>query len=172
MIHRRFESDATRSEALYSDCDRYRYGLSRIWDEERPPVLFIMLNPSTATERANDPTIHRCETRARGMGAGGVLIANLYGWRATRPAELRRARDPVGDANDGVIRAYHARAGLTVAAWGVHGGRDGRGRDLARRLGALHHLGLTKHGHPRHPLYVPYAVEPQPWPAADRYAGR
>ncbi|MHA6347096.1 DUF1643 domain-containing protein [Roseivivax sp. CAU 1761] len=171
MIRRSHIHDGTVSEAVYSPCDRYRYGLSRIWDAARPPELFVMLNPSTATELANDPTIHRCEQRARAAGAGGVLIANLFGWRATRPADLRRAGDPVGPDNDALLFDWHRRAGRTVAAWGVHGALAGRGPAIAARLGAASHLGLTRDGHPRHPLYVAYAVAPRPWPAPERYTG-
>ncbi|QFT48216.1 hypothetical protein FIU97_16655 [Roseivivax sp. THAF40] len=168
MIRRTHTESGTFSEALYSPCEAYRYGLSRRWSEA-PPVLFIMLNPSTATERANDPTIHRCETRARAMGAGGVQIANLFGFRATRPADLRRAPDPVGPDNDALVLDWHAAATMTIAAWGVHGAYQVRAGDLAARMGPLWHLGLTKAGHPRHPLYVPYARAPQAWPAAARY---
>ncbi|SFD74140.1 DUF1643 domain-containing protein [Roseivivax sediminis] len=169
MITRRHEAGGTRSEALYSPCGRYRYGLARTWDAQAAPVLFVMLNPSTATEMANDPTIHRCETRARTMGAGGVKIANLFAWRATRPADLRCAEDPEGPENAALLADWAGGAAMTVAAWGVHGAWRGAGPALARRLGPLWHLGLTRDGHPRHPLYVAYRVTPEPWPAAERY---
>ncbi|MHA6324775.1 DUF1643 domain-containing protein [Roseivivax sp. CAU 1753] len=168
MIHRTHESHGTRSEAVYSDCECYRYGLARQWSEA-PPVLFVMLNPSTATELANDPTIHRCEQRARTMRAGGVQIANLFGFRATRPADLKTAPDPVGPDNDELLMRWHGSARMTVAAWGVHGAYRGRAACFAHRMGKLWHLGLTRDGHPRHPLYVPYATVPAPWDAAARY---
>ncbi len=173
MIHRRHDHEGTRSEALYSECERYRYGLSRTWDAGAAPVLFVMLNPSTATELRNDPTIHRCETRARAMGAGGVMIANLFAWRATQPSELRAAEDPVGPDNAAVLEDWRARAGWTIAAWGVHGALAGAGQEAARRPGELWHLGLTKAGHPRHPLYVAYSRAPERWDGAARaaYAG-
>ena len=169
MIRRTHAQNDTLSEALYSPCERYRYGLSRRWSDAAP-VLFVMLNPSTATERANDPTIHRCEARARTMGAGGVQIANLFGFRATRPEELKAASDPVGPENDALLDAWHRQAHMTIAAWGVHGAHLGRAAVFADRMGDLWHLGLTRDGHPRHPLYVAYARAPEPWPAAMRYA--
>ncbi len=168
MIRRHHSANGTESEAFYSPCMAYRYGLARRWSDA-PPVLFVMLNPSTATEAANDPTIHRCETRARAMGAGGVRIANLFGFRATRPADLRRAADPIGPENDALLLDWHAEASMTVAAWGVHGAHLDRAATLARQMGPLWHLGLTQAGHPRHPLYVPYARTPEPWLGHDRY---
>ena len=168
MIRRSHSRDGTYSEAFYSPCEAYRYGLSRRWSEAAP-VLFVMLNPSTATELANDPTIHRCETRARAMGAGGVRIANLFGFRATRPEDLKRAEDPVGPDNDALLLDWHTDAQMTVAAWGVHGAHLGRAARLAAQMGPLWHLGLTQAGHPRHPLYVPYRTAPLPWPASSRY---
>ncbi|MGY9048037.1 hypothetical protein P775_10215 [Puniceibacterium antarcticum] len=169
MITRAHMDDATRSEALYSPCERYRYGLSRIWDDAGGLVLFVMLNPSTATELRNDPTIERCERRTRAMGFGGFRIANLFGLRATRPAELKAAEDPVGVGNDEILYLWGQGAEMTIAAWGVHGAYLGQGRRMARELPQLWHLGLTKHGHPRHPLYVPYATGPEFWPQEKRY---
>lgn len=170
LVHRAHEADGCLSRVWYSKCDLYRYGLSRVWDVAQPAVLFIMLNPSTADELTNDPTVARCETRARSMGFGGVMIANLFAYRATRPQDLKRAEAPVGGANDAVLAHWTARAGLTIAAWGVHGGHQGRAAAMARGLdGSMSHLGLTKDGHPRHPLYVSFATAPREWRLADRY---
>lgn len=154
----------TDSLALYSPCETYRYGLARRWDASRGMVLFLMLNPSTATELRNDPTIERCERRARQMGCGAVLIGNLFAFRATKPADLKAAADPVGPDNDAVVARWHEAADWTIAAWGVHGAHLGRNTALPARLkGPMHHLGLTKYGHPRHPLYVPYDRSPILW---------
>jgi hypothetical protein len=155
MIERSASASGRHSTALYSPCLRYRYGLSRVWEATGPGLLFVMLNPSTADEHRNDPTIARCEARARRLGFGGVRIANLFAFRATRPAELRRAADPVGPENDALLRDWSRKAALVVAAWGVHGSFRGRDRAAIALLGPeLHHLGLTRAGHPRHPLYV------------------
>ncbi|ETX15152.1 hypothetical protein OCH239_17875 [Roseivivax halodurans JCM 10272] len=170
MISRRHIHEGTVSEAFYSECERYRYGLSRVWDESVPPVLFVMLNPSTATELANDPTIHRCETRAQRMGAGGVSIANLFAFRATKPSDLKRAEDPEGPENAALLADWHDRAAWTIAAWGVHGGFREAGQRAARSMADLWHLGTTKDGHPRHPLYVSYKIDPVLWLISDRYA--
>ncbi|WP_425099898.1 DUF1643 domain-containing protein [Tropicibacter sp. S64] len=171
MIERQAEAEGVRSMALYSPCETYRYGLARVWDAALPGVLFVMLNPSTADEHRNDPTIERCQRRAQAMGCGAVRIANLFAFRATRPEDLRRAADPVGPQNEGLLRAWSGAAALTVAAWGVHGTFLGQAARIAPLLqGDVRHLGLTKGGHPRHPLYVSYKVNPTEWPRESRYA--
>ena len=167
MIERRHAADGTESTALYSPCDAYRYRLTRSWNANAASVLFVMLNPSTATERQNDPTIARCERRARDAGFGGYTICNLFAWRATTPAELRLASDPIGPENDRVLLDCTPYAAQVICAWGVHGALHGRGfvvRDFLRDSGTpLFHLGLTQAGHPRHPLYLSYSAKAKPW---------
>lgn len=175
MITRTHRDGATRSEAVYSDCERYRFSLTRVWDPAGPRVLFVMLNPSTATELRNDPSVARCERRARVLGFGAFGVCNIFAWRETDPARMRAVADPVGDGNDAAIRAAGAGADRIVCAWGAHGAHLGRGRTVEALLRAtgrpLYHLGLTRDGHPRHPLYVAYATEPVPWPAGAACAG-
>lgn len=167
MILQEHATGPTRSTALYSACGRYRYRLSRIWGPGAP-LLWVMLNPSTATEMRNDPTVERCERRTRAMGFGSFTVCNLFAWRSTDPAGLRRVADPVGPGNDGVILAAAAGAGLILCAWGTDGAQEGRGAQVAALLRAaghpLHHLGQTRGGQPRHPLYVAYSRAPRPWP--------
>lgn len=169
MITRDFQKGDAASTAIYSDCERYRYALTRVWDEAKPRLLFIMLNPSKATERANDPTVERCERRARVLGYGAMRVMNIFAWRETDPKKLRRATDPVGPENDALLLAGLAWADRVIAGWGVHGEHVGRGPEveaLLRGAGAdLCCLGLSKAGHPRHPLYIAYAKPPMPWRA-------
>ncbi len=170
MIERRAERDGVVSRAWYSPCACYRYGLTRRW-AAGPELLFVMLNPSTATETANDPTIERCQRRALRLGFGALAVANLFAFRATQPAALKAAEDPVGPETDALLTAWSVRAGITLAAWGVHGDLLGRARQVASQLaGDVRHLGLTRDGHPRHPLYVAYDTPLVAWPAEDRYA--
>ena len=130
-----------------------------------------MLNPSTATEEVNDPTIARCQKRAQLLGFAGLRIANLFAYRATRPEDLRRAAEPEGPENAALLERWGAEAPVTLAAWGVHGALRDQGPRIAPTLrGDVRHLGLTQAGHPRHPLYVTYNLEPQPWPPEARYA--
>lgn len=165
-VIRRHHAGGRRSWAAYSPCMQYRYGLSRRWGSGAV-LLYVMLNPSTATERANDPTIERCERRARQLGFAGLGVVNLFAFRATRPQDLKRADDATGPLNDAAIRAAALRADQVLCAWGVHGDHLGRGdqvRELLRGLGRpLLHLGLTKAGAPRHPLYVSYSHQPALW---------
>ncbi|MGZ9808955.1 DUF1643 domain-containing protein [Pseudoroseicyclus sp. H15] len=172
LVSRQHVAEGRRSEALYSACGAYRYLLTREWGEG-PRLMWIMLNPSTADERRNDPTIERCERRSRALGCGGMAIANLFAFRATRPAELKAAEEPEGPQNGAVIEAALGwlGGGMVLCAWGIHGGHLGRGAALAARLAArgraLHVLGLTQGGLPRHPLYLPYSAKPQPWCPAE-----
>ena len=171
LITRSHTKGDALSTAVYSDCAHYRYSLTRIWDAGGPHVTFIMLNPSTATEVQNDPTIERCEQRARRLGFGGFCVANIFALRATDPRVMRAAADPEGPDNLAALMQAADQADTLIAAWGVHGAHRDHGPAMARHLRAaghvLHHLGLTQAGHPRHPLYLPYAAQPQLWRAVD-----
>ncbi|RDC71554.1 DUF1643 domain-containing protein [Rhodovulum sp. 12E13] len=167
MITRQALKGDAPSTATYSDCERYRYTLTREWASERGRLLCVMLNPSTATEAQNDPTVERCERRARALGYGAFRVCNIFAWRATDPRVLRTLRDPVGPENDAAILDGATWADAVLCAWGSHGAHLGRGPEVERLLRAtgapLCHLGLTKQGHPRHPLYVAYARQPIDW---------
>lgn len=168
MIRRCHEADGKRSEALYSGCGTYRYLLSRRWGDG-DALLYILLNPSAATEERNDPTIERCERRARMLGFGGFAVANLFAYRATDPRHLKRASHPVGPDTNAELMLAATRAGCVLCGWGVHGAHQRRAEEveaLLRSAGIpLWHLGQTKAGHPRHPLYVGYAETMHLWVA-------
>ncbi|MCV2879201.1 DUF1643 domain-containing protein [Sedimentimonas flavescens] len=171
MISRSHLKGDAQSVAVYSDCEKYRYLLTRIWQEGAPKALFIMLNPSTATEVQNDPTVERCERRARALGFGGFRVTNIFAYRATDPKVMRAQPDPVGPGNDAAIRESLDWASgaedRVICAWGSHGAHLERGAAVERLLRAsgrdLHHLGLTKSGAPKHPLYIGYDRQPEPW---------
>ncbi len=167
MITRSFLKDDAQSTAVYSDCEKYRYLLTRIWEPTGRKALFIMLNPSTATEVQNDPTVERCERRARTLGFGGFRVTNIFAWRDTDPRAMRAAADPIGPENDATILDSCEWADQIIAAWGTHGEHLERGPKvdaLLRETGRpLYHLGLTKAGHPKHPLYIAYSQQPQLW---------
>lgn len=153
--------------ATYSRCDRYRYRLSRVWDASLPRVLFVLLNPSTATAFELDPTLRRVFRYARDWGMGSFEVVNIFALRSTDPAALYRAVDPVGSFNDSALVAAASVADLRVAGWGVHGMHAGRGdhvRELLAGEGlSLSALRLTKEGHPGHPLYLPASLKPFAW---------
>jgi len=167
VISRDFQKGDAQSTAVYSDCEQYRYLLTRTWDPAGRKALFIMLNPSTATEVQNDPTVERCERRARTLGFGAFRVTNIFAYRATDPKVMRAVADPVGPENDAAIADSAPWADQIVCAWGTHGAHLDRGPQVERLLRAtglpLYHLGLSKHGHPKHPLYIGYAVQPELW---------
>ena len=167
MIRREFQKGDASSWAVYSDCEKYRYSLTRVWNGGGSRVTFVMLNPSTATEIQNDPTVERCERRARALGYGAFCVTNIFAWRATDPRDMRAAPEPVGSANDAAIVDAADWAGSVVCAWGTHGEHLDRGPTVAEMLRGmghpLFHLGLTQAGHPKHPLYIGYDVQPVAW---------
>jgi hypothetical protein len=166
MITRDFTKGDAASQAVYSDCEAYRYLLTRVWGSG-PKALFVMLNPSTATEVQNDPTVERCETRARRLGFGAFRVTNIFAFRATDPKVMRATADPVGPGNDDAIRHSVDWADTVVCAWGNHGLHRDRGvavEALLRETGVrLFHLGLTGQRQPRHPLYIGYDRQLAPW---------
>jgi hypothetical protein len=130
-------------------------------------VAFIGLNPSTADETQDDPTIRRCRAFACSWGYDNLVMLNLFAYRATRPADMKAAADPIGPDNDWHLLDACMRADLIVAAWGSHGSFWNRDVSLRKLLGRcqLHYLRLTKDGHPAHPLYLPGWLKPTFWSA-------
>lgn len=172
MITRHFQKGDADSTAVYSPCEAYRYLLTRVWDPAAPRALFVMLNPSTATEMQNDPTVERCERRARALGFGAFRVTNIFAFRATDPRVMRAQADPVGPGNDAALRDSAllwagGAADRIICAWGTHGAHLDRGAKVEAVLRAtgrpLFTLGLSQGGHPKHPLYIGYDRQPQPW---------
>jgi len=128
----------------------YRYSLTRVWDPTLPTITFVLLNPSTADAEQLDPTLRRCVGFAKRDGYGGMVILNLYAFRTKDPKVMLAAADPVGAENDSVLAKV---TGTVVAGWGANASPKRVAQALAI-LPQLHTLGVTKGGHPRHPLYV------------------
>ncbi len=155
---------STQASAVLSPCGRYRYRLERRW-APGPAVVFVMLNPSTADHQADDPTIRRCLGFARAWGYDALVVVNLFAWRATEPAQLPAERElAVGPEADAHLLEAARSTDLVVCAWGVHGVRFGRDQEV---LGLLRGagvepmcVGVSKEGHPRHPLYVRAGLKP------------
>jgi len=161
----------TRNWADLSRCGRYRYALGRRWGAGAE-ALFILLNPSTADAATDDPTLRRCIGFARREGCGASRTVNLFAWRATAPRDLTQAlgkgEDIVGPRNARALRAALAECdGPVIVGWGAHAIAEPRAQALARlavRQGrALHCLGVTKAGQPRHPLYIRAETPLIPW---------
>ena len=153
--------------ATFDPSRTYRYRLSRAWDPAGPVVAFVMLNPSTADAASLDPTVRRCIGFARAWGFGTLEVVNLFAFRATAPADLVRAPEPVGVGNDRAIVDAVRRADRVVVAWGTRGTHLGRGGAVSALLGSCRvrpvALGTTRDGHPRHPLYVRGDTASEPW---------
>ena len=156
------KTEIARSAEI-SDCKKYRYALWRHWGEGKSYAMFIGLNPSTADDKIDDPTIRRCMAYAKAWGYDGLCMTNLFAYRATLPDKMKRSRDPVGPETDKWLKKMAKKAGVVVAAWGVHGQFMQRDQEVKAMIQPLHHLRLTKRGYPGHPLYLPKTLVPQPW---------
>lgn len=147
--------------------DNYRTTLRRQWIGTGGCVNWIMLNPSTADDVFDDPTIRKCIGFSKRWGYSSLVVTNLFAFRATRPADLKDlvkldyAR-AVG-VNDAPLIEAATSADLVVAAWGIHGKLAGRDQDVLFRVLPeipLHCIGRTKDGHPLHPCMAGYTDNP------------
>ena len=144
-----------KSDANLSECRQYRYALWRTWDESKPYAMFIGLNPSTADEKEDDPTITRCINFAKTWGYGGLCMANLFAYRSSDPSNLRSTQEPIGLENDAWLKKLAKEAGVIVAAWGNDGAYLGRSKLVSSNISNLKCLKINKTGEPAHPLYQP-----------------
>lgn len=157
----------------FSSCRVYRYELRVIWDPKRKPKMFIGLNPSTADEVQDDPTVRRCINFARDWGCGGLIMTNAFAFRSTDPKIMLAHPDPIGEENTPEYLRALARncEGNPVAAWGKHAGsilQPGtpdwhRGFYLRKKMGRLDCLSINLDGSPKHPLYLSKTLRPIPW---------
>lgn len=152
-------------DAVISDCGRYRYLLRRTWDQNLARSLFIMLNPSTADAEVDDATIRSCIRLSKSWGHGSFEVISIFGLRATNPAELAKAANPIGPMNERVGAAAIARCDMAICAWGAHPMAERHhgyimGRVKSHRPTA-YCLGRTKSGAPKHPLYIPTGTQPE-----------
>jgi hypothetical protein len=159
-----------QNTAVFSACETYRYYLRRVWYHSKPVMAWVCLNPSTATEAVNDPSVRRMAGYAWEWGYGGFIVGNAFALRSTDPAGLKQIDDPVGPENDEWLRRICEEAALVVCGWGNHGllwGRGGIVLRLIRSTGKVPHaLAITGQGQPNHPLYLKSDLRPQPMPEA------
>ena len=157
-----------KQSATLSPCRTFRYELWRRWTDsdsgsECRYAMFVGLNPSTADETRDDPTIRRCISFAQDWGYDALCMTNLFAFRATKPKDMRQHSDPIGPDNDDHLIRCAKSAGVIVAAWGVSGTYNGRDMQVRALLPNLHFLRLTARGHPSHPLYLPKSLTPVTW---------
>ena len=151
-----------KTSATISACKQYRYELRRVWDESKPLVLFICLNPSTADAEIEDNTSRVCINYAKRWGYGGLLIGNLFAYRSTDQSALYTVADPVGPENDAWLKKLQSDVSLVVCAWSDTGAYKGRDKGVLTFLINPHCLVKLKSGRPGHPLYKRADLKPIP----------
>lgn len=149
-----------RTGATFSRCERYRFDLFRIWDESKPKVMFVGLNPSTADATKNDPTVTRCIRYAQSWGYGGMHMMNIFAFRATDPSDMKAEPEPIGTDTDEWLLKVEQESALTLVAWGNHGAHLNRAAQVCTLLSELHCLKQNKNGYPAHPLYLKASLTP------------
>jgi hypothetical protein len=147
------------SSAVFSDCRIYRYSLWRRWSEG-PFALFICLNPSTADETNDDPTVRRCINYSKDWGYGAFCMANIFAYRETSPKKMMLAKEPIGPDNDNTLKDLAKKAGIIIAGWGTHGKHLNRGAEVIKLIPNLQCLHFNKDKSPGHPLYLKADLKP------------
>lgn len=150
------------SGAIFSEDRKYRYVLWRIWNDMRPKVMFIGLNPSTANENSDDPTIRRIKSISNSLGYGGFYMLNLFAWVTAYPDELKKVADPLGD-NDMALKLAADKCQSIIFCWGNFKEAQERALQVEMMFPKSLCLLKNKDGSPRHPLYVPGNVKPIPY---------
>lgn len=153
-----FGNEADARDAYFSPDRKYRYWLSRIWDGRLPFVQFIGLNPSTANENTDDPTIRRIVSFAKDWGYGGFYMTNLFGFVSPYPDELMTCDDPIGD-NNFWLKEVRSWCRDVVFCWGSFE-VFGRDKEVTAMFPEATCFGLTKGGNPKHPLYLSKNTRP------------
>ena len=140
----------------FSHCRQYRYTLRRSFLFGDKKICFVMLNPSTATSRFDDPTTRRAVAFAQRMNCKEYLAVNLFAFRSTDPKGMRLVENPVGPKNNEYLLAASLWADEMIIAWGSGGKYKNRDEEVLALLQDrnLWCLGKTKSGHPRFPLYL------------------
>lgn len=154
--------------AYISLCRQYRYYLTRTWGPG-PKAMFVGLNPGMDDPETDDLAVRRCVNFAKRWGYGGMIMVNLFSFRASETIDMMVADDPIGPLTDNTILTLLPMVGIVVCVWGPHGGRFGRDRkviDLLLGLGGvkpLYVLGRNSDGSPKTPLYLSAQTLPEPW---------
>ena len=154
-----------KKSAIFSPCNQYRYSLSRVWNLSQKPALIIGLNPSTADEKKDDPTIRRSMHYAYRWGFGGLIMVNLFALKATLPSDLRKANNPIGEDNNKFIIEHQKESGIVLVAWGNDGALHNRDKEVLDLINNPMCLKVNKTGQPAHPLYQKKCLSPIQYPS-------
>ena len=149
-----------KKDAILSKDRKYRYVLSRIWNDSEPMIMFIGLNPSTADEKEDDPTIRKCIDFAKNWGYGGFYMLNLFAFRATHPEDMFKENEPIGKDNDKYIKEYSKKCDKVMCVWGNNGVYKNRSKEVLEMLDNAYYLKLNQTGEPAHPLYLKSELVP------------
>lgn len=139
---------------VFSKDRKYRYVWRHGWDADKPIMMFVGLNPSTADEKEKDPTVTRCVNLAKREGCGTLIMMNIFAIRSTDPKVLYDHDSPIGEDNDLWLKRIAESAKIIVGGWGVHGKLNNRGNDVLKLFDKIYCLGTNKDGTPKHPLYL------------------
>lgn len=150
----------TENGAIFSDCRKYRYCLFRNWNEDLKIITFIGLNPSTANENKDDPTIRRVMRFAFDWGYSGVQMLNLFALVTPYPKDLKQHPDPVGKNDQFLLDSVNTEV---IFAWGSFSEATDRSKEVVKMFPNAMCLGYNKDGTPKHPLYVPGNTKPIPF---------
>jgi len=148
------------SNAIFSEDKMHRYALIREWDLDKPSLMIISLNPSTADEKTNDPTIRRCIGFAKKWGFGKLFVTNLFAFRATFPKDLFESRNPIGNKNDYWLKKLSKEVDTVLLAYGNHGKFKDRHNEILKLIKNPFCIKISKTGMPMHPLYLKYTEKP------------
>ena len=160
VIYKDFKNNEVSSKAIFSKCFKFRYSITNKFNSGKGRLLFILLNPSTATEKVYDPTLIRCKKRAIYSCFNQFRVCNLFAYRSTKPTELKKVSDPIGPYNDEILKTSIKWSDKIICSWGRFGNLKERDFEVIQLIKnyktPVFHLGLTKNNHPKHLLYVGY----------------
>lgn len=148
----------TEFGATFSECRKYRYALWRIWDKSKPLIMFVGLNPSTANEYKEDPTIRKVKKYSIQLGYGGFYMMNLFAFISSHPEDLETCQDPIAD-NDKWLLEIFPKCQTIVFAWGTFKQAIERGKKLSKMFPDAKALKINDDGSPIHPLWAPEVSE-------------
>lgn len=149
-----------KKDACISEDKLYRYMLYRIWDEKKPIISFIGLNPSTADDKIDDATIKKCINYTKNWGYGGFYMLNLFAFRTKSPYDIMESTNPIGLENDEYIEKYIKLSDKVICAWGNHGKFNNRSKEVLSGIENKYYLKINKSGEPAHPLYLKNSLIP------------
>lgn len=106
-----------KSTATFSDNEKYRYQLSRIWDENKPKATVVMLNPSKADVLITDRTVMNVTNYLVENDYGSITIVNLFAYRATDPKFLNQRDEVQESLNNDYLKESFFDSDTIIVAW-------------------------------------------------------